>query len=421
MKAILAIPLEVRLAVLALVGLVAAGLVNACVDVLAFRPRGHSPWSRLHPRDGRHRWLDRLPLLGWWRLRRQATLLGRGFWVRPLLVELACAWFFAFLYHWELAELRLIELAPELQLTQRAWTSLHWIYLAHLVLFLFMLTASLIDLDEMAIPDTVTVTGTLAFLLWVSVVPRACLPARTTLNTFGLDLETLTLNSPEVWNPLWDGLAGLAAGLACYLGWCLALLPRLWRTRRGLGKAVQLFVAHAWRSHEARWLVKIAPLGVGWLLLVWGLGAEKWHGLLSSLVGLAAGGGMVWAVRLVAGWALGREAMGFGDVTLMAMIGSLLGWQAMPIVFFLAPFAGGMVTGLVRLILRRGSEIPYGPFLCLAALGVILGWKACWFWMLPFFELGWLLPLSLVVCLLILAILLRLIRLFTRVVLRHET
>ena len=69
--------------------------------------------------------------------------------------------------------------------------------------------------------------------------------------------------------------------------------------------------------------------------------------------------------------------MGFGDVTLMAMIGAFLGWQACLIVFFLAPLAG-LVLGLVQLILRRGKHIPYGPFLCLAALATIVGWATIW-------------------------------------------
>ena len=48
----------------------------------------------------------------------------------------------------------------------------------------------------------------------------------------------------------------------------------------------------------------------------------------------------MWAVRLIGTAALRREAMGFGDVTLMMMIGTFLGWQACSDLFFLAPFAG---------------------------------------------------------------------------------
>ena len=57
--------------------------------------------------------------------------------------------------------------------------------------------------------------------------------------------------------------------------------------------------------------------------------------------------------------------MGFGDVTLMMMVGAFLGWQAGVVIFFLAPFAG-LVVGVLQLVLRRDDEIPYGPFLCLA-------------------------------------------------------
>ncbi len=58
------------------------------------------------------------------------------------------------------------------------------------------------------------------------------------------------------------------------------------------------------------------------------------HGFLVSLAGLIVGGGVVWVVRLIGHWTLGREAMGFGDVVLMAMIGSVIGWQPVLAVFF---------------------------------------------------------------------------------------
>ena len=76
--------------------------------------------------------------------------------------------------------------------------------------------------------------------------------------------------------------------------------------------------------------------------------------------------------------ALRREAMGFGDVTLMAMIGAFLGWQAAVLTFFLAPFFGlahalwKLVTYLGKRLSGRQSssadrELPFGPYLSMAA------------------------------------------------------
>ena len=109
--------------------------------------------------------------------------------------------------------------------------------------------------------------------------------------------------------------------------------------------------------------------------MVWFRGWLGWQGLLTALVGMAASGGLVWLVRIIGTVVLRREAMGFGDVTLMAMIGAYLGWQPCLVVFFLAPLAGLMV-GVLRLILSRDREIPYGPFLCLATLFLIVRWRA---------------------------------------------
>jgi prepilin signal peptidase PulO-like enzyme (type II secretory pathway) len=134
-------------------------------------------------------------------------------------------------------------------------------------------------------------------------------------------------------------------------------------------------------------------------------GPARRTGLVTALVGLAASGGIVWAVRLIGTAALKREAMGFGDVTLMMMIGTFLGWQACLILFFLAPFAG-LIVGLMQFVLRRDDVIPYGPFLCLAAAVVVVAWAPIWNWARPMFELGWLVPIVLVVCLVLLGLVL---------------
>ncbi len=117
------------------------------------------------------------------------------------------------------------------------------------------------------------------------------------------------------------------------------------------------------------------------------------------------GGGLVWIVRIVASFALGREAMGFGDVTLLAMIGAFLGWQATVLVFFLAPLAA-VVFALGRLIIRSEEEIPYGPFLCLAAAATVLAWPTLWDFCYLYFSLGWKLIAVLIGCLGLMVVLL---------------
>lgn len=149
----------------------------------------------------------------------------------------------------------------------------------------------------------------------------------------------------------------------------------------------------------------MAVMGTLAIVLVWHRGGQGWQGLLTALVGMAASGGLIWLVRVIGAAALRREAMGFGDVTLMAMIGTFLGWQPCVVVFFLAPIAG-LVVGVLRLVLFRDKEIPYGPFLCLASLLLIVRWNAIWDYTFPIFEMGWLVPILMLGCLVLMGLML---------------
>ena len=60
-----------------------------------------------------------------------------------------------------------------------------------------------------------------------------------------------------------------------------------------------------------------------------------------------------------------RDAMGLGDVKLLAMAGSVLGWKLVTLTFFFAPVLA-VIPGLLTLIFKRSHVIPYGPFLSLA-------------------------------------------------------
>ncbi len=101
------------------------------------------------------------------------------------------------------------------------------------------------------------------------------------------------------------------------------------------------------------------------------------HGLTWSLIGLLVGGGVTWFARMASYLILGREALGFGDVTLMAMIGSFMGWQPTIMVFVFAPLAGILIAFAVKIMTGR-SYLAYGPYLCASALIVLFSWR--WLW-----------------------------------------
>ncbi len=104
---------------------------------------------------------------------------------------------------------------------------------------------------------------------------------------------------------------------------------------------------------------------------------RSWHGLAWSCSGMVTGAAVTWVARLVSSRVLGQEAMGLGDVTLMAMIGSFLGWQAVLLVFLLAPLAG-LTVGVTITLVSGKTYLPYGPWLSLAALFVLFRWG--WLW-----------------------------------------
>jgi prepilin signal peptidase PulO-like enzyme (type II secretory pathway) len=393
-----------------LLGAILGAAANFLIYHERMEPRPISPWMRRNqscgtdcqsarktrqvgnlPHVSIRRWFDYVPIIGWLGLRREASIFGTGFWVRPFLVELLMGIGVAALYQYEMqGGLLPAGFPPPTAIIPHQFA-------AHVVLIFFMLVASLIDVDETIIPDSITISGTLIGLAIAAILPQSLLPDVFPNAAGVLQMEFLRLTSPNDWVPSLDSYAGLSIGLACWLLWCFALLPRTWYSRHGWRRALQLCVASVCRERFSLLIFGLAILGTATITFAWHHGGNHWIGLLTAMVGMAAGGGVVWAVRILGSAALKKEAMGFGDVTLLAMIGAFLGWQAILIVFFIAPFAT-IVIGLFRLIFQRQNEIPYGPFLCLATLATVLYWAPIWERTWLTFSLGWILPLVLAGC-----------------------
>jgi len=100
--------------------------------------------------------------------------------------------------------------------------------------------------------------------------------------------------------------------------------------------------------------------------------------LVGSLSGLAAGAGLVWAVAVAGKFAFKKEAMGFGDVKFMGMIGGFLGPLPVVMVFFIGCFFGSFV-GVALYVVTRNRYMPFGPYLALgAAIMLLFGEEAFW-------------------------------------------
>ena len=121
-------------------------------------------------------------------------------------------------------------------------------------------------------------------------------------------------------------------------------------------------------------------------ILVWDLHSDEWlrfgrsfmlsqnsvlGPLCASLIGAAVGAAATWLSGVMGKVLFRKEAMGFGDVKFMALLGGLLGWQQVLLVFFMAPLFGA-VYGVIHLARTKDHHIPYGPFLSVATLITLL-------------------------------------------------
>ena len=144
-----------------------------------------------------------------------------------------------------------------------------------------------------------------------------------------------------------------------------------------------LFFAGAFAAHDVPWTERAIGVAVGYLF-----------------------------VRLVDFYyyVLRREGLGLGDGKLLAMVGAVMGWRSIPIVLFVGSLAGSAIMIPVLLLtgrrraapasrrpgpdtardrtegetasLRR-TQIPFGPFLVMAALIYLFAGDRIWALLIP--------------------------------------
>lgn len=88
-------------------------------------------------------------------------------------------------------------------------------------------------------------------------------------------------------------------------------------------------------------------------------------GVLSSVIGFLAGGGIFYLIAV-----LSKGGMGGGDIKMMGMLGSILGWKGVLATTFIGSLTGSFI-GIGLMVFRkkgRKAKIPFGPFLALGAV-----------------------------------------------------
>ena len=124
-------------------------------------------------------------------------------------------------------------------------------------------------------------------------------------------------------------------------------------------------------------------LGLMWLGLLANL-AERFTPLTDAVVGAAVGYSALWLLFWLVRLATGRDAMGYGDFKYLAAIGAWFGVEGVLLGLLIASTLGSLVGISARLAgrLERFGQIPFGPFLAVAAVVLLFAQPTLshWLW-----------------------------------------
>jgi len=367
----------------ALFGLAVGSFLNVVIYRVPRRMSLVRPGSQC-PRCGAPiRWRDNIPLLSFFLLRGRCRACRQPIsWLYPA-VELGTALVFVLLA-WE-----------------QGWG---WALLPDAVFVSALIALAAIDARHRLLPDAITYPG---FVLAIGL--RALMPPERIAEARGFLLR------PELAHFLFDHALGIGALLILGSSFLLFLLERV--DYRVLGRKLEELEALRANGEESsalslaregqpsvgslsesrqeatsirstegehretwspEWAALLLALGLSGAFIAVGrtdasLAASGMRSALDALVGALVGSGVLWLSR--AGYyALRRlEGVGFGDVKMMLMVGAFLGWAGTLVTIFLASLLGSIYGVTLMLLTReRNPKLPFGSFLSLAALTVLL-------------------------------------------------
>ncbi|MFM9326746.1 prepilin peptidase [Paenibacillus mesotrionivorans] len=85
--------------------------------------------------------------------------------------------------------------------------------------------------------------------------------------------------------------------------------------------------------------------------------------------GFFLGGGLLYLAAVLGEWLLKKEAMGGGDIKLLAMLGIYIGMKGVLLTIFLGSVIGLIIILILLLtgVMKNDQPIPFGPFLAIGA------------------------------------------------------
>ncbi len=111
-------------------------------------------------------------------------------------------------------------------------------------------------------------------------------------------------------------------------------------------------------------------------------------GLLISLFSGFFGGALLLAIAVIGKMILKKDAMGMGDIKLLAMIGTFLGIEKVCLTLFFGSVVGSLISIPLLLMGKGGwkSKLPFGPYLALGALLALFFGDTVWNWYFSFAQ-----------------------------------